>query len=51
MSLFIYPYLEESGPENMATDFSLFQEINLTDPIFRHYGWNNEEVTFGYGQN
>lgn len=51
MSLFIYPYLEESGPENMATDFSLFQEINSTDPIFRHYGWNNEEITFGYGQN
>jgi lipoate-protein ligase A len=51
MSLIIYPYIEESGPENMATDYSLFQEINSTDPIFRHYGWHNEEITFGYGQN
>ena len=50
MSLLFYPYLNESGPENMATDLWLFEESNSTDPIFRHYGWEKEEITFGYGQ-
>ncbi|MBT3667389.1 MAG: hypothetical protein HN548_07900 [Opitutae bacterium] len=50
MALLIYPYLNESGSENMATDLWLFQETNSKDPIFRHYGWMQEEITFGYGQ-
>ena len=51
MSLIIHPYLKESGPENMATDYYLFQEGISNNPIFRHYGWSHEEITFGYGQN
>jgi lipoate-protein ligase A len=35
----------------MATDFWLFQQKDLIDPVFRHYGWNKNEITFGYGQN
>ena len=50
MSLIIYPYIEEPGPENMASDFYLFQQTIQSDPIFRHYGWHQNEVTFGYGQ-
>lgn len=51
MPLLFYPYRNESGPENMATDLWLFEEFNSCDPIFRHYGWKKEEITFGYGQN
>lgn len=51
MSLNFYPYRKESGPENMATDLWLFQDIDLSGPIFRHYGWSSNEITFGYGQN
>ena len=50
MSLLIYPDLKESGPENMATDFWLFNKVSSHEPIFRHYGWLDEEITFGYGQ-
>jgi lipoate-protein ligase A len=35
----------------MATDFWLFQQKDLIDPVFRHYGWIKNEITFGYGQN
>ena len=51
MPLLFYPYRNECGPENMATDLWLFEESNSCDPIFRHYGWKKEEITFGYGQN
>ena len=50
MALLIYPYLEESGAENMATDLYLFEEANSMEPIFRHYGCKQKEITFGYGQ-
>lgn len=51
MSLNLYPYRKESGSENMATDLWLFHDIDLSGPIFRHYGWTSNEITFGYGQN
>ncbi len=50
MSLTFYPYRKETGPKNMATDLWLFQDFDSTGPIFRHYGWLNDEITFGYGQ-
>ena len=50
MSLVIYPFVKGSGPLNMATDFWLFNKKELKNPIFRHYGWEKKEITFGYGQ-
>ena len=50
MALLYYPYLYEFGPENMATDLWLFENTDSTEPLFRHYGWKQEEITFGYGQ-
>ena len=50
MSFHIYPYLKESGSENMASDFWLFHNAISGSPIFRHYGWIKPEITFGYGQ-
>lgn len=50
MSFHIYPYLNESGPENMASDYWLFHKSISSSPIFRHYGWVQPEITFGYGQ-
>ena len=51
MPLLVYPYQIAHGAINMATDFWLFQQKDLIDPVFRHYGWNKNEITFGYGQN
>ena len=51
MSLIIYPFVKGNGPSNMGTDFYLFSNSELKDPIFRNYGWNRNEITFGYGQN
>ena len=50
MPLSILPYEKENGPINMATDFWLFQKYESTNLIFRHYGWEKKEVSFGYGQ-
>jgi len=51
MSLLVYPFLKACGASNMATDFWLFKKKGLIDPVFRHYGWIEDEITFGYGQN
>jgi lipoate-protein ligase A len=51
MSLIIYPFVKGNGPSNMGTDFYLFSNSELKDPIFRNYGWHRNEITFGYGQN
>ena len=51
MPLLVYPYQIAHGAINMATDFWLFQQKDLIDPVFRHYGWIKNEITFGYGQN
>jgi len=51
MPLLLYPYQIAHGAINMATDFWLFQQKDLIDPVFRHYGWIKNEITFGYGQN
>ncbi len=50
MSLLIYPFEINNGPNNMATDMWLFQNLYSSNPIFRHYGWIENETTFGYGQ-
>ena len=50
MPLLLYPYQRSYGAINMATDFWLFQQKDLIDPVFRHYGWIENEITFGYGQ-
>lgn len=51
MSLVIHPYQKKSGPQNMSTDWWLFQNLQSNDLIFRHYGWHKNEISFGYGQN
>jgi len=51
MSLYHLPYRRESGPENMATDWwMLSQASQWSGPIFRRYGWDRPQITFGYGQ-
>ena len=44
----IYPKSKESGVQNMATDWWLFE--NADKPSFRHYKWTSSETSFGYGQ-
>ena len=52
MSLSVYPTRQESGSENMATDWWLLQNAsNHEMPSLRHYLWNKHEISFGYGQN
>ena len=51
MSLFYLPFRKESAPVNMATDMWLLSKAALWGgTIFRRYGWNTPEITFGYGQ-
>ena len=50
MSLFYLPFLKESAPVNMATDMVTIQSRIMGGTIFRRYGWNAPEITFGYGQ-
>lgn len=52
MSLSHFAYLRDSGPENMATDRWLLETAEQwSGPVFRRYGWNKPQFTFGYGQN
>ena len=44
----IYPKSKESGVQNMATDWWLFETADK--PSFRHYKWTSSETSFGYGQ-
>ena len=51
MSIFKYPFRVEEGPENMAIDMWLLSKANIFQgTIFRRYGWNSDQITFGYGQ-
>lgn len=51
MSFLTYPDLSEGGPENMATDWWLFEKAaSEATPKFRAYSWASEEISFGYGQ-
>ena len=50
-NLLVYPYLEESAAENMATDlWCFFEHSRSMLPAFRNYGWNSSCATFGFGQ-
>ena len=51
MSFLTYPDWSEGGPENMATDWWLFEKAaSEATPKFRAYSWASEEISFGYGQ-
>ena len=51
MSLYHLSFKKESGPENMAVDMWLLNQVeHWGGPIFRRYGWLEPQVTFGYGQ-
>lgn len=46
--MLVYPTSTDSGINNMATDWWLFE--NAESPLFRHYKWKINETSFGYGQ-
>lgn len=45
----IYPKAKDTGIQNMATDWWLFENARVAS--FRHYQWTLAETSFGYGQN
>ena len=46
--MLLYPITTDVGLNHMATDWWLFENANF--PSFRHYKWEIEETSFGYGQ-
>ena len=51
MSLFYLPFRKERASFNMATDMWLLSKTaKWGGPIFRRYGWDTSQITFGYGQ-
>ena len=51
MSLFYLPFRKERASFNMATDMWLLSKTaRWGGPIFRRYGWDTSQITFGYGQ-
>ena len=44
--------MKENGVDNMATDWWLLQKAgDARQTAFRHYLWQKQETSFGYGQN
>ena len=50
MQLFVLPSTTNGAATNMAIDAALLASIPEESAIFRHYGWAEPTITFGYTQ-
>lgn len=50
MQLFVLPNTSANAATNMAIDASLLVSVPEESAIFRHYGWTEPAITFGYTQ-
>ncbi len=50
MSLILLPENAHDAATNMAIDASLLDSVPEKSAVFRHYGWTEPAITFGYTQ-